>query len=288
MSGETVPGTGSVPAGETRSAGTHPGAVDVGGLFDEYGARVLAFVHRMLGDRAEAEDVTQETFLRAYRGAGTFAGDCAPSTWLFAIARNACLDRLAARRPRSFSSLEEIVTRQPPVHDTATEAQRHWYVQAVREGCLLGTLACLTADQRAAFVLRVLCDVSTEDTAAILGRSPNAVRVLTHRARRRLKAFLCRNCSGYDPANPCRCENLVGFCLARGWIGPDDRRIAASDAAAGAAHAAAVVDDVARLTAVYAAIPDPRLDSGPGRELAARIRSRLRVPDPVGRPGDEK
>jgi RNA polymerase sigma factor (sigma-70 family) len=74
---------------------------------------VLAFAHRMLGDRAEAEDVVQETFLKAHRPARRFDGRSAPSTWVFAIARNACLDRLRGRRLRSFSSLEAVVAQVP-------------------------------------------------------------------------------------------------------------------------------------------------------------------------------
>ncbi len=255
--------------------------IDVGALFEEQGARVLAFTLRMLGNRADAEDATQETFLRAYRHARTYAGDSAASTWLFAIARNVCLDRLRSRAPRSFGALEEIVRRgarpgsadgTAGTGDGAAEAERRWYVEAVREGCLLATLACLSVDQRAAFVLRTLCGLSTADTARVLGRTENAVRVLIHRARRALKAFLCRNCSRYELANPCACANLVGFALARGWIGPDDRRVPPDRAAAAAGLAGRVIGDLARVTAVYTALPDPRLRP----EVIDRITSGLR------------
>jgi RNA polymerase sigma factor (sigma-70 family) len=233
----------------------------------------------MLGNRADAEDATQDAFLRAHRQAGTFHGECAPSTWLFAIARNACLDRLRARSPRRFAALDEIVARgladaapHPPTprHASADAVvERRHHVAAVREGCLLGTLACLTDDQRAAFVLRTLCDVGTAETAAILGRSENAVRVLTHRARTRLKDFLCRNCSLWDAVNPCRCTNLVEFSLAQGWIGPDDERLADGDA--WAEGAASAIESVARLTALYATLEAPHLRS----DVAAQIRADL-------------
>jgi RNA polymerase sigma-70 factor (ECF subfamily) len=239
--------------------------LDVGDLFEEHGARVLTFAVRMLGNRADAEDATQETFVKAYRRAHTFACGCTPSTWLFAIARNTCLDVLRARRPRSFDALEEIVTQTREGRagdadaggDAAACAERQWYVEAVREGCLLGTLACLSADQRAAFVLRVLCGTSTTDTAAVLGRTENAVRVLTHRARRSLKAFLCQNCSIYDPGNTCRCENLVGFSLTQGWIGPEDRRVPRAQAAAVAGRVAVAISDVGRLAALYTTLDEP-------------------------------
>ena len=138
----------------------------------------------------------------------------------------------------------------------------------VREGCLLATLACLTPDQRAAFVLRVLCGLDVSEVAAVLDRSDNAVRVLTSRARQALKGFLCRNCSLYDPDNPCDCRNLVGFSLARGWVTADDRRMPDGQAVDVAGRAASAVGDLTRLTAVYLSLPEPQL----GPELLARIR----------------
>lgn len=271
-----------VRVGEDPAVSAAPSAqergLDVGALFDVHAPRVLAFTHRMLGDRAEAEDATQETFLRAHRAADSFDGRCAPSTWLFAIARNACLDRLRdrdRRRRPSFASLQSVISRAEA--GAAVEAERRQYVAAVREGCLLATLSCLTDDQRAAFVLRTLCDLGTADVAAVLGRSENAVRVLLSRARRSLKGFLCRNCSVYDAAGPCRCENLVAFSLAQGWIGPGDRRVDPVRAADAADAAAVAVDDVGRLAALYTTVPG-RGRAGPDADaaLADRIRSRLR------------
>lgn len=250
--------------------------VDVAALAAEHGAQVLAFAHRMLGNRADAEDATQEAFLRAHRQASTFQGECAPATWLYAIARNACLDRLRTRATRRFAALDDVVAlgvrdaaaARPAPHGPADDAaERRRYVAAVREGCLLGTLACLTDAQRAAFVLRTLTDLSTQEAAVVLGRTPNAVRVLVHRARTRLKDFLCRSCSLWDAANPCRCENLVTFSLARGWIGAGDARADASRVA----DAAAVVDELGRLAAIYAAVPTPEAAADVGDRLRASL-----------------
>jgi RNA polymerase sigma factor (sigma-70 family) len=252
--------------------------IDVGALFEEDAARILTFAHRLLGNRADAEDVVQETFLKAYRQASGFDGRSKPSTWLFAIARNACLDRLRGRRPRSFDSLELLTAR--ATHqalspgsrdDTVQRAEQGWYVEAVREGCLLATLSCLSVDQRAAFILRVLCDVSVADTATVLDRSENAVRLLVHRARRGLKGFLCGNCSVYDPVGACRCENLVGFSLSQGWVTPGDRRVSRTEAVSVSTRAAVLIGDVAGLAALYRSLDEPEL----GSELVSRIRAVL-------------
>ena len=240
---------------------TETSAIEVAALVEAHGEAVLAFAHGMLGSWADAQDVTQETFLRAHRGVSTFRGESTPRTWLFAIARNACLDRLRRRTVRSFATLDEVVeggireaTRPDALHaDPGAAGARTRYVAAVREGCLLGTLGCLTTDQRAAFVLRTLTDLTTDDVAQVLDRTPNAVRVLVHRARARLKDFLCRHCCLWDAANACRCENLVAFSLARGWIGRDDAGRADADLREVVEAAARAVDDVARLSALYAA-----------------------------------
>jgi len=280
-----VAGTGSFE--ESPQSGDPQ--VDVEALFAEYAGRVLVFTHRMLGNWADAEDVTQESFLKAYQQAQGFDGRCAPSTWLFAIARNTCLDRLRIRRSRSFDSLETLVReanrqhteRRLPGGDAETEAQWGWYVEAVREGCLLATLSCLTVDQRGAFVLRVLCDLSVKDTAVVLDRSNNAVRVLASRAKARLKAFLCRNCSLYNPDNPCRCQNLVGFSLARGWISAEDRRIPRGQAVEASRQAAIAIEAATRLSDIYRSLDVPEL----GPDLAARFAAALdqlaAVPDPT-------
>ncbi|MBI3635341.1 MAG: sigma-70 family RNA polymerase sigma factor, partial [Candidatus Rokubacteria bacterium] len=81
------------------------------GAFEEFVIahqhRVFSVAYRMLGTRAEAEDVAQETFLRAHRALGGFRGDSRLSTWLYAIGARLCFDHLAARRRRPAVSADE-------------------------------------------------------------------------------------------------------------------------------------------------------------------------------------
>jgi RNA polymerase sigma-70 factor (ECF subfamily) len=78
-------------------------------LVSRYQDRLIGFSARMLGDRDEAEDVAQETFVKAYRNLESFRGASAFSTWLYRIATNLCIDRARAkkRRPQSAYSLDE-------------------------------------------------------------------------------------------------------------------------------------------------------------------------------------
>ena len=118
---------------------------------------------------------------------------------------------------------------------------------------------------------------NTSKYGVVLDRSENAVRVLTHRARRSLKAFLCRNCSIYNTAAPCRCENLVGFSLAQGWIGPGDRQVARPQAAAVAGRVAAAISDVAGL---YETAPMGGPEQGPYLNSVAVLETDL-APAPL-------
>ncbi len=72
-------------------------------LVERYQTRITAYAARMLGDVDEAEDVAQETFIKAYRSLDSFRGASSFSTWLYRIATNLCIDRARAkkRRPQS-------------------------------------------------------------------------------------------------------------------------------------------------------------------------------------------
>jgi len=78
-------------------------------LVARYQTRITAYAARMLGDVDEAEDVAQETFIKAYRSLDSFRGASSFSTWLYRIATNLCIDRARARkrRPQSAYSLDE-------------------------------------------------------------------------------------------------------------------------------------------------------------------------------------
>jgi RNA polymerase sigma-70 factor (ECF subfamily) len=83
-------------------------------LVREHEARVFNYVLRLLGDRALAEDVTQEVFLRVFQALPRFSFGCRFTTWLFQVTKNRVLDelRLRDRRPRSLVGLEEVPSRE--------------------------------------------------------------------------------------------------------------------------------------------------------------------------------
>lgn len=137
-------------------------------------ASVYRVALRMLGSRADAQDVTQETFMRAWRSLGRFRRDSAVSTWLYRIVTRRCLDVIAARR--STEHLDEDV--HTTVQDPSESAEHRERLRAVTRA-----IAMLPAEQRAALVLREFESLSYQEVADVLGTSVPAVKGRIHRAR---------------------------------------------------------------------------------------------------------
>lgn len=141
---------------------------------------------RLTGHEADAEDVTQETFLNAFRAIDTFEWRAGLKTWLHRIAYNAAMQRLRRRPPPSVpveAADDEEEAPLPrelfdwcclPEADFESAEARAELEQAVRE---------LPENLRLVFVLRELEELSTEETAAALGLTPQNVKVRLHRAR---------------------------------------------------------------------------------------------------------
>jgi RNA polymerase sigma-70 factor (ECF subfamily) len=129
---------------------------------------------RLLGSDADAQDATQETFVRAWRGLARFRGESAVSTWLYRIVTNRCLNVIVARRPS-----ERLDPDLPSVggDPAAIAEQRERFAAVARE------VASLPPEQRAALVLRDFEGLSYEEVAAALEVSVAAVKGRIHRAR---------------------------------------------------------------------------------------------------------
>ncbi len=150
--------------------------------------RVYGVALRMLGNGAEAEDVAQETFLRAYRAIAGFRGEARLSTWLYGIAARLCLNRLASGERRRVRQGEERLTRLATGEaDPAARLE-----QSELETALHRAIAELSDERRIVVVLRDLEGLSYEEIAAALDLEPGTVRSRLHRARMDLKDKLER------------------------------------------------------------------------------------------------
>jgi RNA polymerase sigma-70 factor, ECF subfamily len=150
--------------------------------------RVFGIALRMLGSRAEAEDIAQETFLRAHRAIGEFRGEARLGTWLYGIASRLCLNRLASAPRRLERADDEVLLRVPAATADAAAALERSELQAA----LQQAIAELPEERRIVIVLRDLEGLSYEEIAEALALELNTVRSRLHRARNDLKAKLER------------------------------------------------------------------------------------------------
>jgi RNA polymerase sigma-70 factor (ECF subfamily) len=173
----------------------------------------------MTGDKDDASDITQETFIQGFKSLDKFRGESQIYTWLYKIAKNRSLRFLEKKNKTTFLSLQELIDNtSSPVSDDISETEKMNYMSQVKDGCLSGLLRCLSLQQRLAFILNVILDLPMEQVASIIDKSENATRILVHRSKKNIKDFLCNNCSLYDSKNTCRCENLINISLKQGWI----------------------------------------------------------------------
>jgi len=143
-------------------------------LVHRHQAAVYRVALRMLGSDADAQDATQETFVRAWRGLGRFRGESAVSTWLYRIVTRRCLDLIARRRPTENLQDVELETVVNPADSTE---------QRERLRAVTRAIAALPDEQRAALVLREFEGLSYDEVAAALDTSVAAVKGRIHRAR---------------------------------------------------------------------------------------------------------
>jgi RNA polymerase sigma-70 factor, ECF subfamily len=157
-------------------------------LVTSYQHRVFGVALRMLGSRAEAEDVAQETFLRAHRALAEFRGEARLGTWLYAIASRLCLNRLASGARRHEHRDEAALLRLPATSGDAVAALERGELEAALHEAIAG----LPEERRIVVVLRDLEGLAYEEIAEVLGLQLNTVRSRLHRARLDLKAKLER------------------------------------------------------------------------------------------------
>ncbi len=159
--------------------------------------RVLAYAARMLGgDRAEAEDVAQETLLRLWRMAPDWRqGEAKVTTWAYRVATNLCIDRQRSRRRKGQVALDDA----PDLADGAPAADQRLQ-DGRRIAALEAALAELPDRQRQAVVLRHIEGLSNPEIALVMEIGVEAVESLTARGKRALAALLSgqRDALGYE------------------------------------------------------------------------------------------
>jgi RNA polymerase sigma-70 factor (ECF subfamily) len=163
-----------------------------GSLVRRHQKRIFRLAYHLVRSGAEAEDVTQETFVRAYQALDRFDGRSEPFTWLYRIAVNLSLNSIRARKPTKDSTpsddprieglLSELRPQQP---DPAASSQQRQLAAALCEG-----IDTLSDTLRTTLILVCIDGVAHEEASRILGCPEGTVAWRVHEARRKLREYL--------------------------------------------------------------------------------------------------
>ena len=165
-------------------------------LVRRYSGRLLRAARRILMSEEDARDAVQDAFVAAFRAVGAFEASARLSTWLHRIVINASLMKLRTRRRKPEEDIEQYLPRfledghQTPPSEPWTEPADAMLEREELRRLVRASIERLPESYRTVLVLRDLEELSTEETAEMLGASPNAVKIRLHRARQALRTLL--------------------------------------------------------------------------------------------------
>lgn len=177
-----------------RMANENPGGIDFAEVVREHGQRIFNAVYCVVGNKADAEDVTQEVFLKAYQALGKFKGESKLSTWLYRIAMNAACDHF--RRSGNTAPLKETfgaATQEEDIYSNRTcPGPESQYLKKETSETLRVAMMKLPLKYRTVLVLKEIEDRQYKEIAMILGISIGTVESRLFRAREILRKVMIK------------------------------------------------------------------------------------------------
>jgi RNA polymerase sigma-70 factor (ECF subfamily) len=165
------------------------GAFDL--VVERHRRTVYQLCYRFAGNHEDASDLSQDVFLRAYRGLGNFRGGSSLRTWLYRIGVNVCLNRVSASA--SLQKFTEPIDERQYI-DTRSESPSDHVLRLEREARVRAAIAELPRKQRATLILRVYHEMSHQEIADVLDSSVGAVKTNFFHALASLRKRLGAEC----------------------------------------------------------------------------------------------
>jgi RNA polymerase sigma-70 factor (ECF subfamily) len=156
-------------------------------IFEQHHPFVYRFIYMMLGDRSLAEEMTQETFLGAYRTIGSLRNDSAVRTWLCAIAKNTVYASFRQQRKEGRKSDDDVEELNLFDERPLPDAQ---FLNKELNETILSALNKLSEDKRVVFVLKEIQDLSYKEIAAVTGSSVPKLKTDLFRAKIEMRITL--------------------------------------------------------------------------------------------------
>ena len=170
-------------------------------VYDQYYEKIRRYVERMVGIN-EAEDVTQEVFMKINKGLKDFEGKSALSTWAYRIATNSALDKIRKRpsckEKMSLDAVSDGIGQEPVDLEVRSLSAEREAIRNEMNECIREFVDRLPIDYRTVIILSEMKDLKNQEIADILGISLDTTKIRLHRARVRMKAEFEAGCDFYQ------------------------------------------------------------------------------------------
>ena len=181
---------------------------------------------KMTNNIQDAEDLTQEAFIKAITGLSKFEGKSNFRTWLYRITVNHFLNTKKRKSEYSvvnFESYFNSIDSMPSSElNEQEESELKETIEELRISCTTGMLMCLSKEQRMVYVLCELFDIDHNMGGEILEISPGNFRVKLMRARKDIYQWMNNRCGLVNKDNPCRCSKKTKGYVKAGKVDPDN------------------------------------------------------------------
>lgn len=190
-------------------------------LYQDSHAKVYRLALGLSGNVNDAEEITQEAFVRAFSSYHTFRRESSFFTWIYRITLNVAHDYMKKRTRLPIQvltedmgyTIEEIIDPNP-----SNNPETQLLASEARFRCLHCFTECLPSSQRVLFCLVITLGLPYKIAAEVLGCSLGSVKTSLHRAKKRVAGYLEGRCQLIKKSNPCNCHQWVRFALRQGWI----------------------------------------------------------------------
>ncbi|WP_405567038.1 RNA polymerase sigma factor [Polaribacter sp. Asnod6-C07] len=181
---------------------------------------------KMVGNVEDAEDLTQEVFIKIITALSKFEGKSKFRTWLYRITVNHFLNNKKKKSKIKtvnfetyFNSIDAI-----PTIDLNDQEEKEFKdtIEEIRINCTTGMLLCLSKEQRIIYILGEMFDIDHNLGAEILGITPGNFRIKLMRTRKELYNWMNKKCGLVNTNNPCRCSKKTRGYISEGKVNPDN------------------------------------------------------------------
>lgn len=181
-------------------------------VYTEFQPRIYRYLIRLIGHK-EAEDLTQDVFVKINKALATFNNESQLSTWIYQIATNAAIDRMRSRSFKQESAETYCLTEADQCKEMGCSNKKpllteQKVIRKEMNECIQGYIAILPENYRAAIILSEIEGLKNREIASVLGLSIDSVKIHLHRGKGKLKELLSANCNFYrTECNELACES---------------------------------------------------------------------------------